>query len=93
MSADETSVATATETRQSTEIRVTGAQPIAPSYVSDPGPANATLQVTSEGVVAKLVVRYDATVDGERVQVQTTVSYDAVGEATVDRPDWVESDG
>ena len=93
VSADETSVATATETGWSTEIEVSGAQPIAPSYVSDPGPANATLQVTSEGVVTKLVVRYDATVDGERVQVRTTVSYDAVGEATVDRPDWVESDG
>lgn len=77
----------------STEIKVTGAQPIAPSYVSDPGPADATLRVTSEGVVRELVVRYDATVDGERVQVRTTVTYDAVGEATVDRPDWVESDG
>jgi len=89
VSADETRVST--DRANETRVVLTGAQPVAPSYVSDPGPANATLRVTSDGVVTELVVRYEATVDSERVRVQRTVDYDAVGKATVDRPDWVEN--
>jgi len=90
-SADETRVSV--DGTNETSVTLGGARPVAPSYVSEPGPANATLQITSEGVVTELVVRYEATVDGERVRVRTTVDYDAVGEATVERPDWVETDG
>lgn len=75
----------------STVIRLADARPIAPSYVSDAGPANATLHVADDGIVTELIVTYDATVDGERVRVRTTVRYDSLGEATVERPEWAET--
>lgn len=92
VSAESVEVSPAPANDGPTVIRLAGAQPIAPSYVSDPGSANATLRVNADGVVTELTVTYGATVDGERVRVQTTVRYDALGEATVERPEWAETD-
>lgn len=40
------------------------------------------------GVVRSVDVQYEATVDGTSLGVHRTVSYEALGETTVDAPDW-----
>jgi len=71
-------------------IDVDNATPTTRPFVADAGPANATLHVTPDGVVTELVVGYEATVNGEPVQVRRVVRYDEIGTATVERPEWVE---
>lgn len=73
-------------------IAVDGATPTALPFVADAGPANVTLHVTPDGVVTDLVVSYPATVGGEPVRVRRVVRYGEVGTATVERPDWVETE-
>jgi hypothetical protein len=75
-----------------TEIALSGAESLDFPLVSNRSSANVTLRVSSEGIVTELVVNYTATVDGEPVRVQTVVRYDEIGTATVDRPDWVETE-
>jgi hypothetical protein len=53
---------------------------------------NATLvaEVNGEGLVESLLLRYDATVDGQPVRVTWRVRYDDVGATTVERPPWLD---
>lgn len=51
--------------------------------------ARATLLVRESGLVERFILIYRGTLDGQSVTVRTTISYDTVGEATVDQPNWL----
>ena len=91
VSANETRVTT-DGTGEETEIALSGAESLDFPLVSNSSSANVTLRVSSGGVVTDLVVSYTATVGDEPVRVRTVVRYDEIGTATVERPEWVETE-
>lgn len=60
----------------------------APSEMTAVRNASAELTVTSRGFIRSAELRYEGTVDGERVVVDRRIEYERVGETTVGRPAW-----
>lgn len=90
-SADETTVSERPPLGEQSRFRVTatGVSVSADSGVTNVTDARATLLVRENGLVERLTLTYRGTLDGQRVTVRTTISYDAVGETTVESPNWL----
>lgn len=63
----------------------------APAFASNLSNATMSVRVHPDGYVERLSLGYDATVDGERVDMRFTMHVHSVGTTTVRRPDWVDT--
>ena len=63
---------------------------VGPPEVTDVRNATATVTVTEPGLVRSIRLRYVGTIDGNPVAIERTVEYDAVGNTTVERPEWAD---
>lgn len=75
-----------------TAYRLAGTRATAPIEldVSDPREVELTATVTAAGLVRSLSLSYVGTVDGRAITVTRRFRYERVGNATVDRPPWVD---
>ncbi|WP_254822303.1 DUF7537 family lipoprotein [Haloglomus halophilum] len=63
---------------------------VIPISLGEPRNVTAQLAVEESGLIRSLRLRYDTTFQGETVRVEITHRLTAVGNTTVDRPDWVD---
>lgn len=75
-----------------TTYRLVGSHATAPIElgVTDPREVELSATVTAAGLVRSLSLSYVGTVDGQAIAVTRRFRYDHVGNATVERPPWVE---
>lgn len=75
-----------------TSYRLVGTRATAPIElgIEDPREVELTATVTAAGLVRSLSLSYVGTVDGQTVTVSRRFSYERLGNATVERPPWVD---